>query len=348
MQFGIWLCDQHPANDDMERRLDDLVEQVHLARDAGFSTIVLGQHFLSSPFQMLQTVPLLARLAPEAGNLRLATVILLLGLLNPVQVAEEMATLDVITHGRLRVGVGLGYRDVEFDAFGIARDERVSRFVSNLRVLKQLLAGEAVTLDSSVSKLENAALTLRPVQRPHPPIWVGANSDAAVRRAARLGDAWVLNPHARLDTLERQVREVYRPTLDELGKPFPAELPMRRELYVAQDRQTALREAAPWLFPKYQAYIAWGQDTALPEGDDFSGSFDELLGDRFILGSPEECLAEIERYERALGVTELLVRVQWPGMPQAQALENIERIGHSIIPHAGSTAAPSETRAGPG
>lgn len=331
MQFGIWLCDQHPAGDDMVRRMDDLVEQVRLARDAGFRTIVAGQHYLSSPFQMLQPIPLLARLAEETGEMRLATCVLLLGLLNPVDAAEQLASLDIISHGRLSIGVGLGYRDVEFDAFGVAPDERLRRFVSNLDILRRLLAGERVTHEAPDIRLQEAALTLRPVQRPHPPIWIGANGDGAVRRAARMADAWVLNPHARLDTLARQVSEVYRPELERLGKPFPSELPMRRELYVAHDRTAAMREAAPWLFPKYQAYQAWGQDAALPEGDDFSGTFDELVRDRFILGSPEQCAEEIERYAGALGITELLVRVQWPGMPHGQALQNIERIGRTLL-----------------
>ncbi|MBI3965552.1 MAG: LLM class flavin-dependent oxidoreductase, partial [Chloroflexi bacterium] len=326
VRFGIQLCDQHPAGDSMVRRFDDNVEQVRLARDVGFDTIVAGQHYLSSPLQMLQSVPLLARLAAETGEMRLATCIILLALPNPVDIAEQIATLDIITHGRLCFGVGLGYRDVEFDAFAVPRQERVKRFVTNLKLVRQLLAGETVSFDSDYCKLDNVALALRPAQQPHPPIWLGANSDTAVRRAARLADAWVINPHARLDTLERQMNEIYRPELEKLGKPVPQDLPMRREIYVAKDKSTALREAGPWLFPKYQTYAKWGQDNALPEGDDFSGTFDELLRDRFILGSPEECIAEIDRYRERLGATEFVVRVQWPGMPNAEAMKNIEMI----------------------
>jgi alkanesulfonate monooxygenase SsuD/methylene tetrahydromethanopterin reductase-like flavin-dependent oxidoreductase (luciferase family) len=333
LRFGIQLCDQHPAGDSMVQRLDDIIEQVRLARDLGFDTIVAGQHYLASPLQMLQSVPLLARLAPETGDMTLATCIILLALPNPVDTAEQVASLDVITGGRLRVGVGLGYRDVEFDAFGVARDERVSRLEAHLNLLKDLLGGEAVSYESPYCRLDQVSLILRPPQRPHPPIWMGANSDRAVRRAARMTDAWVINPHARLDTLRRQIDQVYRPALADAGRPFPAELPIRREIYVARDRATAIREAAPWLFPKYEVYTSWGQDKALPAGDDFAGNFEQLLDDRFIVGSPEECIADIDRYRSALGVTEFIVRVQWPGMPQAQALRNIEAIGTNLIPH---------------
>ena len=326
---------QHPATDDGVARFDDLLEQVRLARDLGFDTILAPQHYLSQPHQMLQPIPLLARLAAESGEMRLATCILLLPLLNPVDVAEQLATLDIITHGRLAIGVGLGYRDEEFDAFGVPRGERVKRLETNLELVRRLLDGETVTFESSYCRLNGQSLALRPVQRPHPPIWMGANSDAAVQRIARMADTWVINPHARLDTLIRQIHEVYFPALEEYGKASPVELPLMRELYVGVDRNAALREAGPWLFPKYQTYSAWGQDSAMPEGDDFSGEFEELLQDRFILGAPAQCIEEIERYREALGITELLVRIQWPGMPQLQAMKNLELVGKTLVEHYG-------------
>lgn len=333
VKFGIQLCDQHPADDDMGSRFTELVDQVRLARDLGFDTIVAGQHFLSDPLQMLQSVPVLSRLAAEAGDMRLGPCVLLLGLANPVDAAEQIATLDVITGGRVIMGAALGYRDVEFDAFGVPRGNRVQRFETNLETVTRLLSGESVTLDAPHCRLDDVRMSLRPVQQPRPPVWVGANSDKALERAARMGDTWVINPHARLDTLTRQVDEVYRPALERLGKPFPEELPMRREIFVADDRDTAVRESAPWLLPKYRVYTQWGQDKALPEGDDFHEEAEELIADRFILGSPEDCIAEIDRYRELLGVTEVIVRVQWPGMPNVVAMENLRRIGETLMPH---------------
>jgi alkanesulfonate monooxygenase SsuD/methylene tetrahydromethanopterin reductase-like flavin-dependent oxidoreductase (luciferase family) len=331
--FGIQLCDQHPAEDDQHARFLDLVEQVRLARDLGFNTIVAGQHFLSDPLAMLQTIPVLSRLAAEAGDMRLGTCVLLLGLSNPVMAAEQVATLDVITGGRTVMGAALGYRDVEFDAFGVPRDQRVKRFETNLDVVTRLLRGERVTVDEPHCRLDDVAMTLRPLQQPSPPVWIGANSDKALQRVATHADTWVINPHARLETLERQVREVYRPALAALDKPFPDELPIRREIFVAEDRETAMRQAAPWLLEKYKTYRSWGQDKVLADDDEFHAEAEELFTDRFILGSPEDCIAEIDRYCEQLGTTEFIVRVQWPGMPNELALENIRRIGETLIPH---------------
>src|ERR687891_1305589 len=125
MKFGLIVSKQHPPGVSMVERFRENIEQVRAARDAGFDLIVMGQHYLSTPFQELQTLPSLARLAAEAGTMRIGPTVLLLPLLNPVDVAEQVATLDVICEGRFVFGVGLGYRDEEYAAFSVRRQERV-------------------------------------------------------------------------------------------------------------------------------------------------------------------------------------------------------------------------------
>jgi hypothetical protein len=98
-----------------------------------------------------------------------------------------------------------------------------------------------------------------------------------------------INPHAKLETLERQMA-LYRETLAERGKPFPQEIPIRRELFVAKDRDTALRTCLPYLERKYQTYVSWGQSEALPQEDTLDLPFDELRDQRFIIGSPDDCV----------------------------------------------------------
>jgi alkanesulfonate monooxygenase SsuD/methylene tetrahydromethanopterin reductase-like flavin-dependent oxidoreductase (luciferase family) len=248
-----------------------------------------------------------------------------------VDVAEQVATLDVITEGRFIFGVGLGYRDEENEAFGVAPKERVGRLVEGLEVIKRLWSGDEVTHHGRFFHLTRARMMLRPVQRPHPPVWFAANNDAAVVRAARLGDTWVINPHAKLAVLERQM-DVYRQALREAGRPFPAELPIIKELYVAPDRRAALQECRPFLEAKYKAYASWGQDKALPEGDSFAHEFEELVADRFIVGDPDDAVREIKRYAERLGVNSFIFRIQWPGMEQAKVLRTIELLATRVFP----------------
>ena len=327
MRYGLFVSAQHPAEDDPSARLGEHVEQVRRVRDAGFHSIFAGQHFLPAPFQMLQPVPLLARLAAEAGDLRMGAGILLLPLLNPVEVAEQAATLDVLMGGRFVLGVGLGYRDVENAAFAVPAD-RVRVFRSKLDVVRRLLEGEEVTASSEGYRLEGARLAPRPLQRPRPPIWMAANSDAAVRRAARLADTWFVNPHASLAEVERQLA-LFRA---ERGSD-PEELPMLREACVAPTDEEALAVARPYLAPKYEAYVEWGQSDVLPPTDTLRREWDDLREGRFIVGGPETAAEQIHALAD-LGVTELVLRVQWPGLPQRDALRTLELLASDVIPRA--------------
>jgi alkanesulfonate monooxygenase SsuD/methylene tetrahydromethanopterin reductase-like flavin-dependent oxidoreductase (luciferase family) len=333
MRFGLIISKQHPPGVSMVERFREHIDQVRAARDAGFDLIVMGQHYLSSPFQETQTMPSLARLAAEAGTMRVGATVLLLPLLAPVDVAEQVATLDVITEGRFIFGAGLGYRDEEYEAFGVQAKERVARFTESLEVIKRLWTEDEVTHHGRFYHLTRARMALRPVQKPYPPIWFAANNDAAVERAARLADAWVINPHAKLAVLERQMG-LYRRALEAAGRRQPAELPIIKELYVAADRRTAIEECRPFLEAKYKAYGSWGQDKALPEGESFDVGFEELVKDRFIIGDPEDCLREIRRYASALGVNCFIFRIQWPGMEQAKVLRAIRLLAERVLPAA--------------
>jgi len=180
-------------------------------------------------------------------------------------------------------------------------------------------------------ELDGANCTVKPLQKPTPPIWIGANADIAIRRAARLGDCWYINPHSTMITIERQLG-IYRRALDELGKPFPAELPMRREVFVAPTRAEAIRRAQPYLEEKYKAYRAWGQDKVMPAGDDFDHGFAELLEDRFLLGSPAEVAEQMLRLNRRLGVNHIVASIHWPGMPNSLALDQLQILAEEVMP----------------
>jgi alkanesulfonate monooxygenase SsuD/methylene tetrahydromethanopterin reductase-like flavin-dependent oxidoreductase (luciferase family) len=315
----------------MVERFAETIEQVRLARDLGFDVLVFGQHFLLNEYQAPQPAVAAARLAAEAGSMRIGITIYLLPLLHPVAVAEEAASFDIITGGRFIFGIGLGYRDEEDQAFGLNPGERVRKLRSHLEVIKKLWTGEPVDFDSPYCRLRQATMALRPVQRPWPPIWVAADNDRAVERAAEIGDTWIINPHATVATIQRQMG-LYRAALARQQKPFPAELPMMREICVADSRAAALALARPSLEQKYRAYVAWGQHKALPGDDDMAQAFDGLLRDRFILGDPAQCADELQRCVDATGADTLIFRVNWPGMPQAGILRSMRLLAEQVRP----------------
>jgi alkanesulfonate monooxygenase SsuD/methylene tetrahydromethanopterin reductase-like flavin-dependent oxidoreductase (luciferase family) len=332
MEFGLMLRGQFEQGEDMTARFGELMEQVRRADMLGYASITKGSHYSAYPLQDFQQLPFLARASAEGPNLRLNAGLVLLSLHKPQDIAEQLASIDVMSGGRVIFGAGLGYREVEFKAFGTTQSERVKRFEENLEAVKRLWTEETVDMKTSHFELMGAACPMKPAQKPHPPIWIGANSDPGIRRAARLGDCWYINPHNRLDTTYRQI-EVYKRALDELDKPFPTELPMRREVFVAPTREEAIRICRPFLEIKYKVYHQWGQDKAMPEGDDNLGlDFEELIRDRFLLGSPDEVAEQIIGLSRGLGVNHFIMSVQWPGMPQSLVLETMHALAEEVLP----------------
>ena len=332
MQFGLMMRGQFPKEDDIQARFRELMEQARLADKLGFASITNGMHYSSAPFQDFQQLPFLSRVMAEAPNVRLNFGIILLSLLKPIDVAEYLATVDVMSGGKVIFGAALGYREVEFLAFGTTQKERVKRFEENMEAIKRLWTEDVVDMKGSHFELKGASLGLKPAQKPHPPIWIGANADPAIKRAARIGDCWYVNPHNRIDTIIRQT-ELYRRALDEYGKPFPEEFPARREVFVARTRDEAMRLCKPFLAAKYAAYHEWGQDKAMPEGDDDLGlDFDDLVRDRFLVGSPDEVAEQMIHLNKETGINHLIMSVQWPGMPQTMTLDVLNMLAEEVFP----------------
>ena len=331
MKLGFFVTNQYLPGESMSEKIQESSEQVRAARDAGFSLIATGQHYLAAPYQMSTSFTLLSRLAADAGDMQIAATVILVPLHNPVELAESVSTLDAITNGKFVFGVGLGYRDEEYSAFGVQRGERAGRMNEAMDLIKRLWSEDEVEFNGKYYTVPKTKISTRPVQNPHPPIWVAANNDVAIRRAARWGYPWLINPHATVPMVADQWTK-YKSALDEFGNPVPDDLPMMREMYVAEDRETAYLESRPFLEAKYKAYADWGQDKALPGEESFSVPYQDLAKDRFLLGSPDDIVEEFRRYHDELGVNHMICRMQWPGMPQEKVLKQIELLGREVIP----------------
>ncbi len=332
MQFGVMQRGVFGLEDDMQMRFDELMEQARVLNELGYDSITTGSHFATYPHREFMQVPYLCRVMAEAPKLRLNAGIVLLSLHNPLEVAENFAAMDVMSGGRVIFGCALGYRDMEYRGFGVKKGEGVTRFEQNLEAIKALWGQDRVTMAGGHFELDGAGLSLPLVQDPHPPIWIGANADNAVRRAARLGDCWYLAPHQNLDTFVRQM-DIYRAELDRVGKAFPDEFPMRREVFCARSHDEAVEIAAPYIKAQYDLYQSWGQDKAMPEGDrDITMDYEELARDRFIVGDPDEVAEEMLRYNQVLGVNHIIMSVQGVGMPQGQVLDTFHLMAEEVFP----------------
>ena len=329
MKVGLYLATQFTPGTPIGPQIPHLVEQVRVARANGFKSLWAAQHFITAPVQMLQTMPLLARLLPEAEGMQVGPNILVFPALTPVLVAEEAATMDWLSDGRYVLGLGLGYREDEFTALGVPFRTRVARLREGVELVRRLWSEERVTHHGKHFTVEDAGIALKPKQQPGPPIWIAAVVEKAIERAATLGDEWLITFYPTLRTLEWQLVR-YRSARAAAGLPSAVEYPICRECYVGATGQRALAEAEGPLRYKYAAYASWGQDEILDEADRFDQPFDAFRADRFIIGDEAWVKDELERYRDSLGVRHFSMRMQWPGLEQNLVLKSIERLGRIV------------------
>jgi alkanesulfonate monooxygenase SsuD/methylene tetrahydromethanopterin reductase-like flavin-dependent oxidoreductase (luciferase family) len=334
IQFGLFLSNQHQPDEDPKIKLLETIEQVHRARQNGLQSIWVGQHFLTKPLQMFQCIPLLARLAPEAEGMMIGSNILILPLLNPVAVAEEIVTMDYITGGHFVLGVGIGYREEEFQVFNVDISKRTGRFKESIELIRRLWTEDTVTHTGTHFHIPGLGLGIKPLNVGGPPIWIGASVEQAIKRAAQIGDAWLITFYPSIGLLSDQIL-AYKTNLSEFEKPIPEVLPILRECYIGLDRKTAIQECLPSLEVKYAAYASWKQDRFLPESEKFNQPFDQFMNDRFIIGDPIFVRDEIQRYYDILGVNHFILRMQWPGLDQGKTLRAIDLLGEKVIPFVG-------------
>jgi alkanesulfonate monooxygenase SsuD/methylene tetrahydromethanopterin reductase-like flavin-dependent oxidoreductase (luciferase family) len=323
VRFGLILGDV-PASVGPREHFDQLLRQVHGAADAGFSLLAIGQHFLYGDVRCLQPVPTLARLAAEVDqHVKLAITVLIAPLGHPVTLAEDLATLDIVCEGRLIVGLGLGYRREEFRQFGVPFEERVARFSEFVVTLRRLWTEQEVSTPGPAWPLDRAKPHLFPLQQPSPPIWIGANAPAGVRRSARLGDGWPIGPRMPLPDI-RELLGLYLDCRDAEGHPRGVQ-PIRREIVLGRCREDAIASFTAMTSARYQSYSARERDslpdTAAP-GSEISAA---------IVGDPDTVRAQLAALAGELPVDPVIVRAQWPGMDITDTETYLAQLGNEVV-----------------
>ena len=240
MRVGLFINTQFPEGVNLAERIPEMVAQVRAARDAGFASLWFPHHWLTHPLQMLQITPVMAYIAAHAQGMMIGPNILILPPLNPVHVAEEAASLDVLTGGNFILGVGLGYRPPEFDAFGVSLKERAPRFVESIALMRRLWTEERVSHKGRFYTVNDAGISVKPVRPGGPPLYIAGQAEASVRRAARIGDAWLIVNTSGLGKV-KPLMETYRAALEQYGR-SPIECPITVECYVGDRHATAHEE----------------------------------------------------------------------------------------------------------
>ncbi len=324
-----------PRGDDLDRCVQEAIAEAELAEDCGFHGFFFGEHhqdqdgFLPSPLIVCSAV------AARTKRIQIGTSVLLLPLHHPLHVAEDVVTLDVISGGRFVLGVGLAYQEADFRAFGIEKNHRVGRFEEALEILEKAWTGERFTYKGKHFDIDDVRVLPRPIQRPGPPLWLGAWVPAAIERAGRLGDALVLSPSAALGpTVE--AANLYRSAAAAAGR--TPEIILMRDAWVADGLEDAARVYGPEVMVAYKYYWRNGAESFVDIASEDEIEFETMWKDRMITGSPETCVAEFKRWSEAVGSDYFLLRLRHAhsgGPSHKEIMKTIERFGRDVIPHLG-------------
>jgi alkanesulfonate monooxygenase SsuD/methylene tetrahydromethanopterin reductase-like flavin-dependent oxidoreductase (luciferase family) len=182
-----------------------------LAEDLGYGTIWLTEHHFIDDGYSPSLLPIAAAIAARTRRIRIGTFVILLPLHNALRIAEDAATVDIISNGRFDLGVGQGYRIPEFVGFDIPRRERGPRLEEGAEVIRRVWTERDVTFEGRFNKLTNVTVVPGPVQKPHPPIWLAARGPKSIARAAR-------NGYHLMGTGPVEQQQVYDAALRESGR----------------------------------------------------------------------------------------------------------------------------------
>ena len=340
LRFGIYVAvADPPAGKAVVQRVREMCREAELAEQCGFDVCLVGEHhqdphgFIPSPFLLL------AAIAAKTERLRVGTGVLLLPLQHPFRVAEDAATLDVISNGRCILGVGVGYQPRDFAPFGVPFEQRGSRSDEGLQIIRSCWTEEEFSFQGRHFTLQNVSQRPRPVQKPHPPIWVGGSVEKGIERAARAGGAWVTDPLQHLDVLRPQ-QAAYR-AFAERYKKRPCTVLMR-DVWVAETRQEAFEEAEANMLPMFRYY--WRNKAFVEASDpvlrgiasEADIRFDRMVEDRVLVGSAEDCVGQIERWQEEIGLEYLVLRFRQAhatGPRHERIMSALRIFGEKIIGH---------------
>lgn len=265
VEFGIGL-----------RRINDLAANAREAERLGYQFVSTGEHvFFYGPVN--NGLIALAAAAGATSSIKLMSAITLVPLYPPPLLAKMVATLDVVSHGRFHLGVGVGGEFArEFEACGVPVRERGARTNESLAIMQRLWTEDDVSVEGRFTRLSGVTLAPKPAQRPHPPIWVSGRSEAAMRRCARYGNGWLpymYTPDRLADSLE-----AIAGFADAEGREDAVIPGLHIFFAVHEDRDTAVGMAVERLSRQYN------QD------------FSRLAGRYALAGNPDDCIARLREY----------------------------------------------------
>ena len=331
MRFGIMVDFRNPP----ERRRPDTdvyretLATVRFAEELGYDDVWLSEHHFTSDGYCPSPLAVSAAIAAQTSRLTIGQALLLLPLHDPLRIAEDGATVDVISNGRFLLGVGVGYRPKEFATFGIDPRTRGQRLEEAFAIIDQAWSTGHVDFTGEHFCYRDVEIRPRPVQQPRPPMWIGGLTQRAVARAARLGDGLLAGG--------RRAHRWYLEELARLGKPTDhLEIAGAPQWYfVDADPERLRNRVEEHLLLFHNTMVRHFNDggQAMPMGAREATSAAELeTAAQYVFCTPEQCVDRLADYLREVPLSRFYILGGLPGLDFEVARGWIETFGRHVAP----------------
>jgi alkanesulfonate monooxygenase SsuD/methylene tetrahydromethanopterin reductase-like flavin-dependent oxidoreductase (luciferase family) len=338
MDIGTFLLMQSPSARSSQEIYARGIELAQAAETLGFRNVWLGEHHFSTYGYLSRPVQLASYIAAKTTRLRVGTAVIVVPLHHPLLIAEEIAMLDLLSGGRCDIGLGRGYQRYEFERFGLQLDSDGTRWNDSIDILLKSFEGKPFSYEGKLFKIPETVVFPRTMQKPHPPIWITAQSpyslEAAVRRGFNVLTGGFGVPLERLAEFGKLFERV-------VAEAKPAKRPLvgvQRAIYVTKDAADA-REAAEqarWnmrvTLSLRNNYERVENGNAIPVPAQTEPTMDELLDRHLIIGTPETCIRQIKRLKEAVGITHFNGSFWLGDMEQARVLRSMELFSQEVMP----------------
>lgn len=329
MGFGV-LFTQGLVTGPPQQTLREILDQAEAADRLGFDAALTTEHKYSEEY-FGSPIPLSFAIAARTQRVRVGTAIAIAPLYNPIELAQDAATLDQLSGGRAWLGIGAGYVEADYTTVGVSWAERAQRMDEPARILRKAWTEDRFSFHDRIHTFQDVSVIPKPLQPNGVPLHLAAWTPGGLRRAGRLGDGWITNALMSLSTMSTMAAQ-YRQSAADAGR--PARVTAIRFCWPSHDPEHAERAFGATSLAMARTLFEYGAITDLP-GVSSPGeiTLDAFVADRFVFGTPEQCVETIRRFQADAGVDDFLLVFRYPTGPDHESvLAAMELFAREVAP----------------
>jgi natural product biosynthesis luciferase-like monooxygenase protein len=338
MKFAVYAMPSYDKSFGLTQGefLHKTVDQFVSAEALGYDSVWVNEHHFHSYGGLLPSLPtVLGALSQRTTRVRLGTSVVVLPLHHPLDVAEHMAMVDLLSNGRLDLGIGRGFVEHDYQVFGVDYSDAQERLKESIDIVRRAWAGETFSFKGKYWNVDNVEVWPRPEQQPHPPIWLAvASNPGSMEYAAAEGFSVVTTGHSRPPERSAPLAQHYRDAWQNAGHTSPASLAVHYHCVIAEDRAEAHRLAEDGLHVHNRLnHETRSLSKAEPGPEPQHPSVTQLVEDaRILCGTPDDVVATLQRISEATGATEIHCLFQFGSITFDQAQRSLELFASEVMP----------------